>query len=186
MQGNMHVRYLDWAEAIAMEGAQTAQNTDSSNVVAAAANHAAADSSSQQQAKPIAPHVQSDETFDVIIGTDIMYEVSATPCTLSVLTHLSLYSERLAAMLSLAGMFVMCQIADGVAGTERAGTSFLSCSCCAAAKVVSRWTSCHLLRCQRSGKLAYPFKTLPTLFEHNTVFLFCWLTQQLLTSVGYV
>ena len=83
----MHVRYLDWAEAIAMEGAQTAQNTDSRNLVAAAANHAAADSSSQQQAKTIAPHVQSDETFDVIIGTDIMYEVNATPCILSLMTH---------------------------------------------------------------------------------------------------
>ncbi len=92
MQDNMHVRYLDWAEAIAVEGAQTAQHTDSSNVVAAA-NDAAAESSSQQQAKTIAPHVQSDETFDVIIGTDIMYEVSATPCILS-LIHISLYIQK--------------------------------------------------------------------------------------------
>ena len=112
MQGNMHVRYLDWAEATAMEGAQTAQNTDSSNIVAAAANHAAADSSSQQQAKTVAPHVQSDETFDVIIGTDIMYEVNRTSCTVSLMTLLNLCTERLAAMLSLAGVFVMCQIAD--------------------------------------------------------------------------
>jgi len=86
MQGNMHVRYLDWAEAIAMEGAQTAQNTDSSNA-AAAANQAAADNGCQQQAKTIAPHVQSDETFNVIIGTDIVYEVNATPCILSLMTH---------------------------------------------------------------------------------------------------
>ena len=93
MQGNMHVRYLDWAEAIAMEGAQTAQNTDSRNLVAAAANHAAADSSSQQQAKMIAPHVQSDETFDVIIGTDIMYEVNPTLYILSLMTHLILQNS---------------------------------------------------------------------------------------------
>jgi len=92
MQGNMHVRYLDWAEAIAMEGAQTAQNTDSSNA-AAAANQAAADNGCQQQAKTIAPHVQSDETFDVIIGTDIMYEVNPTLYILSLMTHLILQNS---------------------------------------------------------------------------------------------
>ncbi|KAA6419328.1 MAG: hypothetical protein FRX49_10727 [Trebouxia sp. A1-2] len=96
--GNMHVRYLDWAEAMAMEVAQTAQNKDSSNVVAAAANHAAADSSSQQQAKTIAPHVQADETFDVIIGTDIMYEAP----------HPSLVAAVLRQRLSLAGQAVIC------------------------------------------------------------------------------
>ena len=95
-----------------MEGAQTAQHTDSSKAVAAAANHAAADSSSQQQATTIAPHVQSDETFDVIIGTDIMYEVNPTLCILSLMPHLTVYTEGLAAMLSLEGVFVMCQTAD--------------------------------------------------------------------------
>lgn len=92
MQGNMHVRYLDWAEATAMEGAQTAPHPDSSSV-AAAANHAAAESSNQQQAKTIAPHVQSDETFDVIIGTDIMYEVNPTLYILSLMTHLILQNS---------------------------------------------------------------------------------------------
>ncbi|KAL0036907.1 hypothetical protein WJX77_004594 [Trebouxia sp. C0004] len=93
--GNMHVRYLDWAEAIAMEGPQTAPDTDSSSVAAA---NQAADSRCQQPAKTIAPHVQSDETFDVIIGTDIMYEAP----------HSSLVAAVLRQRLSPDGQAVIC------------------------------------------------------------------------------
>lgn len=75
VQGNMHVRFLDWAEAVAAEQLSARQGISSSNSkLDAVASQAAADSPSQTQT--IAPHVQSDETFDVIIGTDIMYEVS--------------------------------------------------------------------------------------------------------------
>ena len=77
VQGNMHVRFLDWAEAVAAEELLARQGTSSSNSKSdAATSQAAADSLSQTQT--IAPRVQSDEVFDVIIGTDIMYEVSWT------------------------------------------------------------------------------------------------------------
>ena len=80
MQGNMHVRFLDWAEAVAAEEVSAGQGKSSSNSKSdAVTSQAAADSLSQTQT--IAPHVQTDETFDVIIGTDIMYEVSWTPAT---------------------------------------------------------------------------------------------------------
>ena len=71
----MHVRFLDWAEAVAAEELPAGQGMSSSKSDAVT-SQAAADSLSQAQT--IAPHVQSDETFDVIIGTDIMYEVSWT------------------------------------------------------------------------------------------------------------
>ena len=77
VQGSMHVRFLDWAEAVAAEELPAREGMSSSNSKSdAVISQAAADSLSQTQT--IAPRVQFDETFDVIIGTDIMYEVSWT------------------------------------------------------------------------------------------------------------
>lgn len=72
-QGNMHVRHLDWEEALAAEESQQSKLTPSTHQEVAGSqpgcsNQAGPDAS-------LAPHVAVEDKFEVIIGTDILYEV---------------------------------------------------------------------------------------------------------------
>ena len=68
----MQVRFLDWAEAAAAESSQAVKGPGST-----AAAPGGATSTKEGQRQAVAPHVQSDELFEVIIGTDILYEVNS-------------------------------------------------------------------------------------------------------------
>lgn len=77
VQDNMRVRFLDWAEAVAAEVRQAAKHTStgsgSSEAVCAETTIAG-----QSKTQAMVPNMHLDETFDVVIGTDILYEVSST------------------------------------------------------------------------------------------------------------
>ena len=71
MQDNMQVRYLDWAESLTHQQKHAAMPDESSS----SANQKAERLQAQSAAQSPAPHVPFDKTFDVIVGTDILYEV---------------------------------------------------------------------------------------------------------------
>ena len=85
-QGTMLVRHLDWQESVAAEQSQqaTATNNSSGGVdetqLAADQAHTQTQTQTrtQTQTQTLAPQVALDAQFDVVIGTDIMYEVSST------------------------------------------------------------------------------------------------------------
>ena len=69
----MDVRHLDWEESLAAEQAQQSKDTtgtDQADVgnLSGAVSQAGPDAS-------LAPHVAIEDKFEVIIGTDILYEV---------------------------------------------------------------------------------------------------------------
>lgn len=69
----MIVRHLDWEESLAAEQSQQSKNTTSTHQEVAGSqpgcsNQAGSDAS-------LAPHVALEDKFEVIIGTDILYEV---------------------------------------------------------------------------------------------------------------
>ena len=74
MQDNMQVRYLDWAESLACEQTPAEMPNKFSSGANQASEHAERLQDQSATQSP-APHVPSDRTFDVIIGTDILYEV---------------------------------------------------------------------------------------------------------------
>lgn len=69
----MHVRHLDWEESLAAEQAQQSEvmsDTDQADT----GNKPGALSQVGPDAS-LAPHVAIEDKFEVIIGTDILYEV---------------------------------------------------------------------------------------------------------------
>ena len=69
----MHVRHMDWQESLSAEQAQQSNDTTGTYEEDAGTQPGVA-----AQAGPdasLAPHVAIENKFEVVIGTDILYEV---------------------------------------------------------------------------------------------------------------
>lgn len=64
----MHVRHLDWEESLAAEQGQQSKDPIGTHQEDAETQPSDADAS-------LAPHVAIEDKFEVVIGTDILYEV---------------------------------------------------------------------------------------------------------------
>ena len=79
-QGNVHVRHLDWEESIAAGRLQQApQVGDTTNSSTSTDNLQDQPDAPRQEEAASAPCVALGEKFEVVIGTDILYEVKTLP-----------------------------------------------------------------------------------------------------------
>lgn len=156
-QGNVHVRHLDWEESI-MAGRlqQAAQSGDTTNTSTSTGSLQNQPGMPSQEQASSAPCVALEEKFEVVIGTDILYEVGPSRSVVvlsqrSSRTHLhyipfpfdpsynsSFNKYRKSMWVSLkTGAF--------------AGSSLKTCGCCVETSSDYEWPSYYLLCSQGPG-----------------------------------
>ncbi|KAL3155850.1 hypothetical protein ABBQ32_012859 [Trebouxia sp. C0010 RCD-2024] len=86
--GNVHVRHLDWEESI-MAGRlqQAAQSGDTTNTSTSTGSLQNQPGMPSQEQASSAPCVALEEKFEVVIGTDILYEEAHSKLVAAVLRH---------------------------------------------------------------------------------------------------
>lgn len=156
----MHVRHLDWEESHALGRLQEAQQSgDAHGTGAVKANLQNQIGSSRPAVSTasFAPCVAVEEEFEVVIGTDILYEVrfikASSSCCLwwwstTPVNYVSLSPEQVTV-----GVFTGPQADVGVTGNGVfAGSSLQACGCCVEAPSDHPWTSSYLLCSQGPGQ----------------------------------
>ena len=136
VQDNMQVRYLDWSEAVAPEQTHTdlpCQSADAASQASDKADRLQDQSTTQMPA----PHVASHQIYDVIIGSDILYEVRLYLKKCLLLFWAVITTKRCG----------LCSYSMSVAGSPCP----IGCSR-SETKIGSRWPSTCMLCCQGSGK----------------------------------
>lgn len=155
----MLVRHLDWQESLAAEQDHSLSSTriSSSSRDNDSEVKQTDDARQTQTDLASAPKVALDDKFDIVIGTDILYEVR------QLLDHDSLQDGDHETLLSHACSAIACilrQQCTPIVLTLQschnnslyfAGSSLTACGCGVETSLSSAWSSSHLLCCQGSG-----------------------------------
>ena len=136
----MHVRHLDWEESLPAEQAQQSKDTTDKHEEDAGNQPGAATEAGTGAS--LAPHVAIEDKFEVVIGTDILYEVGPMYCHLHPLQFWGLSAARAVLLHSWESQAILCF----------AGSSLKACGCCAETPLDHPWTSSPLLCSQGSGQ----------------------------------